>query len=96
MEIKFLKYEETPNDKSKGVATVVYNNNILLRYKVMPGKDGKGIFIVPPSMKINEEFYDTFTIDSNIAKEEIISIIRKNITKAPIQTAPFSSEDIPF
>lgn len=79
MEIKFVDYIETPDEKHLGIVTVNYKDLMYLRFKVSPGKDGKGYFIKSPSYKVGENYMDAIMVDSRIENEKILSCAREGI-----------------
>lgn len=104
-DIEFLKYQPTPEEKYLGVASVRYLQRIVLRYKIVMKKDGKGYFAVPAAYKVDEDtFISAFMIDSRAEEEEIISVVRAGI-KPFVQEqldaqhsafSPSDNEEIPF
>lgn len=87
---RFVKFEKNNDPEAKfiGVATVsVCDDKLLLRYKVQAGK-GNGNFFAPMSIKMNDEWVTGHIIDSNIANEEIYSLIRKNMNRQTTQFEP--------
>lgn len=107
MQIKLLDYIQTPEDqKCLGVATISMDEKIILRYKVIPKKDGKGFFVAAPSCKVGEEYQSAFMLANRIEEEEINSMIRKSVnmhksvpslsaTSIPL-TYPTQEEQLPF
>lgn len=84
---KFVKFEKNndPQAKFLGIATVsICDDQLLIRYKVQQGK-GNGTYFAPMSIKMNDEWIQGHLIDSNIANEEIMSVIRKNLNRQPPQ-----------
>ena len=79
--IKFKRYIATPGEKHLGIAEVYYKD-ILLRYKISPGKEG-GWYVQPASHKINdfgeERYVPSFRIDSITAGEEVEACVRSNV-----------------
>jgi len=109
----FIRYEknETPEAQRgpyepMGIAVIgLFDNKVILRYTIKPGKEGKGFFITEFSQKLNGEWFKSHTIDSNVMKEEIENLIKKNISnyskQVPEQKASFSqmsfkTEECPF
>lgn len=82
MKIEFIDYKPTPDEtKQLGVATVCIDDMIRLRYKVQPGREGKGFFLKPASHKIGEEYIPAFLIGSNFDDEDIQLCLRENLKK---------------
>src|SRR5574337_1808869 len=92
--VQFINYTPTPGEKHMGIATIKLYNRIVLRYKIVPNKDGSGYFPTSASYKIvdeqGERYVSAFVIDSNSEKEEIEGIIRANVKKAIAQPSVFS------
>jgi len=97
--IEFIKYEPTPTEKHLGVASVKLYGKIILRYKIVPNKDGSSYFATPASYKMStppgtpDKYCEAFMLDSNFEKEEIMSLIHENVRKhmAP-QASVFSPQ----
>ena len=90
MTIQFLKYEPTPNEKHLGIATVKLYGKIILRYKIVPTKDGAGYFPAPASYKMpsddgTDKYIGAFMLDSVSENEELINLIREHV-KASIKS----------
>ncbi len=79
---KFISYTKTPGEKHWGIAAISVDDKILLRYKIMPNKEGNSFYPVPASYKIDDTYVPAITIDSNIQKEEIETLIRTWVKKA--------------
>lgn len=77
--IDIVDFTLTPNEKTIGIATVRFYDKILLRYKVLPNKDGTGFFSAPFSYKTkkdDQDFYvPIFVIDSKNEENTIKSVI---------------------
>lgn len=85
---KFVRYEKNNDAEAKflGIATVsILDGKMVLRYKMQAGKNG-GLYSAPMSAKIGEEWFPAFTIDSNIAVEEINSVIKAGMNRPLAQT----------
>lgn len=82
MKIEFLKYTPTPTAKFLGIAEIIIEGKLVLRYKVTPGKEGKGLYFLPASIGVDDQgttnYTPAFEFDSNILKREIDDTIRKN------------------
>lgn len=107
MKIEFVKYINTPQCKFMGLAEVLLDGKILLRYKITAGKDGKGLFPVSASYCIESvegnTYLPAFLIDSRIIEDEIKALIMQNIKSKPkpAQASIFddhsqSEEKVPF
>jgi len=87
---QFISYAPTPGEKHLGIATINYHGKLILRYKIMPTKDGSNFFPVPAAYKVGETYQSAFTLDSNIEKEEVENLIKIHVKKS-IQSASSSS-----
>lgn len=86
MNFEFCDFTATPGEKYLGIAKIKFYGKIVLRYKIVPKKDGSGYFPVPASIKMPSDdgvdnYVSCFTVDSNSDKEDIEELIRKNIRK---------------
>lgn len=110
-QFEFMKYEATPGEKHLGIATVKAFGKIVLRYKIVPNKDGSGFFPASASYKMpkvgDEDVYiGAFLLDSRSDEEEMNALIRAGVKgKLTAQVANPSafapapsnfSEDCPF
>lgn len=80
-DIEFLSYLATPTEKHIGIATVLYDHNIVLSYKINLSKEGNGFYLTPPSFKNSstDEWHDWHSIDSRSKQKSIFEMIRNNI-----------------
>lgn len=83
---EFLKFLPTPNEKHIGIATVRLYGKLILRYKIVPNKDGSGFYPVPASYKVPDpaggsadHYIRAFMIDSEMEKEELESLIKSHV-----------------
>ena len=55
---------------------------MLLGFKIMARKDSQGYFVTEPSFYVEQEdkYHPYFTIDSNIAKDQITDFIRSHVS----------------
>ena len=82
---EFIKFEKTPQEKYLGVAYVKAWGKIILRYKIIPTKDGIGYFIGIDCHKkpgVEGKYEDAFMLDSNADKEFIEDMVRKATNQA--------------
>ena len=97
-DMEFIKYEATPTEKHLGIATIKLYGKIVLRYKIVPTKDGTGYFPASASYKVTkdgEEFYlPAFVIDSRSEEEEISRFVRQEVKKQMKVTSV--GEECPF
>lgn len=94
MEIKFIKYTSTPGEKHLGIAEIDLGGIIVLRYRVMPGKDGKGFFVATAAYKIGEDYISSFSIDSRSMHDKIVELIRHGMKNPSKQDEEYG--DMPF
>lgn len=84
-QIEFLKYEPVQGEKHFGIATVRLYGKVVLRYKIVPNRDGTGYFPCAASYKMPatadeaERFVPSFVIDSNYDKDEIETLIKARV-----------------
>ena len=91
-DFQFLKYQPTPNEKHLGIATVKAYGKIILRYKIIPTKDGSSFFPCAASYKMPDDSYiSAFILDSNSENEELTSLIKTHIKKFLLPVAPSTS-----
>lgn len=80
MKIDFIDYKPVKEEKHLGIATVTVDDKFMFRYKVMPGKEGKGIYFLSSNYKICEDTYvSSFEFDSNFLKIAIENVLRDNV-----------------
>jgi hypothetical protein len=85
--IEFLSYIPTPLEKYLGIATVKLYGKVILRYKIVPIKDGSGHFPAPASYKAGDEYVHAFMLDSMSENEELKKVIMHNV-KLALQAKP--------
>jgi hypothetical protein len=82
-EVEFLSFDETPEEKYLGVASIRFFGRIILRYKVQKTKDGNGIFIAAPSFKktdpSGEHWCQWFMLDSMSQNESVTNLIKTKV-----------------
>ena len=87
---EFMNFTKTPTEKHLGIATVRIDKKYIVRFKIVPNKDGNGFFPASASFKIIEDSADkyvpAFMMDSNYEKEELESFIKANV-KASLQSS---------
>lgn len=88
MELEFLNYTKTPNEKHLGIATVKIYNRIILRWKIIPNKDGSSFFPGCASYKMpdpsggNSDIYqEAFMLDSRSEHDEVKNFILSHVKK---------------
>lgn len=104
---EFVKYEATPGEKHLGIATVKAYGRIVLRYKIVPNKDGSGFFPAAASYKLpshggEDAYISAFLLDSRSEEEELNAMIRASVKEAIKRQAPSNSvfasasDEVPF
>lgn len=82
--VKFIDYKPTPGEKHLGIATVLINDIVYLRYKIVTGKNG-GFFPNAASYRFSEFGVETylpaFVIESNFLKEQVEQAIRTGVNR---------------
>lgn len=81
MDIKFIDFTRVENEKHLGIATVCLDDKIYLRYKINPGKEGKGFFLKEATYKVDDGYLPSFIVDSNFTCQKIESIVRENLKR---------------
>ena len=90
MDFQFLSFSATPDDEKQiGIAEILYKDDILLRYKITKGKDGKGFYVQAPALKCSIGFLPGFLLNSNIVSEAIMREIREKVTAELEHEMPF-------
>ena len=92
MSFEFLMYTPTPGEKHLGIAKIKAFGKIVLRYKLVPRKDGQGFFPMPASYKMpspdgQDVYVSAFMLDSNSDKEDLEELIRVNVRRYMGQNA---------
>lgn len=77
---EFLSYDPITGEKFLGIATVRCWNKIILRYKIVPNKDGTGFFPSPSSIKNGDRYESAFMLDSNFENQQLMKIIKEKVT----------------
>ena len=89
MKVEFKEFVKVFGEKHLGVATVILDDKFMFRYKVSPGKDGKGFYCKPATHKMGEEYIPSFIIDSNFITESIMNCLRDNVRGLIDDGVPF-------
>lgn len=97
--IKFIDYRPVDGQNYLGIATVLIEDKIYLRYRLVLNKKTGGKFLSPASLKVNETTYtESFALDSRILDEKIKEIIMQHVPSVnghiPSETDDFS--EVPF
>ena len=85
-QFEFISYTPVQGEKHLGIAAIKLYGKIILRYKIVQGKDGKGFFPSAPNYKITDEsgerWVSGFMLDSRSENEEVEGIIRNGVNRA--------------
>jgi hypothetical protein len=106
-EYEFLNIVATPNEKHAGIATIRVNRSIVLRFKIVPKKDGSGYFPTCASYKVpdgtgSDKYVEAFMLDSRSENDDVISLVMSNFKKWQTNKSVFTKkedvqdEEIPF
>jgi hypothetical protein len=84
MDFQFLEYTATPSEKHLGIVTVKAYGKIILRFKIIPNKDGTGYFVGCASYKMpnaagGDSYEEAFIIDSNYENKQVNTLIMSNV-----------------
>src|SRR5271169_2541645 len=85
---EFLNYTATPTEKHLGIVTIRAWGKIILRYKLVPNKDGTGFFIgcasykLPNAISGGDEYKEAFLLDSNYESKELDTFLRSHLKNA--------------
>jgi hypothetical protein len=99
---QFISYKPTPMDQyMMGVATVRLYGKVVLRFKHVKTKDGKGDFFTAPSYSIDEngekKYLQSFMLDSRAEDEELMDFVREGYkAHCRAKSAPVQSEPLVF
>ncbi len=82
-QVEFLNFDETPEEKYLGVASLKIFGKIILRFKVQRTKDGNGMFVAIPSYRktdqMGEQWCQWFMLDSSSQKEVVENLIKSKV-----------------
>ena len=82
-QVEFMNFDETPEEKYLGVASLKIFDKIILRFKVQKTKDGNGMFVAIPSYRktdhMGEQWCQWFMLDSSSQKEVVENLIKSKV-----------------
>lgn len=82
-QVEFLSFDETPDEKYLGVASLKIFGKIILRFKVQRTKDGNSMFVAIPSYRktdhTGEQWCQWFMLDSSSQKEMVENLIKSKV-----------------
>ena len=92
--MEFLKFEATPEEKHIGIASVKLYGKIIIRYKIVPTKEGGNFFVAPAAFKMSatDTYQSSVLIDSHTENEELMNFIKMNVKKAMAYVPPESGQ----
>lgn len=97
--LEFLSYQPTPTEKHMGVATIRYDRKFIFRFKIAQNPKGEGFFSNAPSIKIDDQYFPAFQLDSSYEADEVKKFVLSNVKQAlhpkPAFTAP-KEEQVQF
>jgi hypothetical protein len=98
---EFLEYQPVSGEKFLGVCALRAWGKIILRYKIIPTKDGSSFFAAPSSVKIGEKYESSFMLDSNFENKALQDMIREKVSdhiNQPVKAKVVvcDSDDVPF
>lgn len=83
LQVEFLGFDETPEEKYLGVASLKLFGKVILRFKVQRTKDGNGMFVAIPSYRkidhTGEQWCQWFMLDSSSQKEVVENLIKTRV-----------------
>lgn len=92
--IEFVRFTPVKDDKFLGIAAVKLYGKIILRYKVVPTKDGHGYFSTEANYKIDstgearQDYVPAFVLDSNFEIQEIRDLIHMKVKEYFSKSTP--------
>lgn len=98
-DFEFIKYEAIPNQKYLGLATVKLFGEVIVVYKVIPGRTTGALFLNTPSYLIEKNYRTAITIDSSTKKEALDQFIKENVRREMNKqrhTYVSSKDELPF
>lgn len=83
---EFIDYKATPGEKHIAIVSIKAYGKILLRFKMVPTKDGTGYWPASSRLKLvdsqgQDAYLDCFTIDSRIDHEQMIDFVKQCFLK---------------
>lgn len=82
---EFLEYKAIPNEKYLGIVTIRGYGKIIMKFKIIPGKEERSFFHSVPSYKVGvdamgKDIYEkSFMIDSQYESKLLDDCIRANV-----------------
>lgn len=86
LNLEFIRWEETPEQKFLGIAHLLYDGCFVLKFKIVENKDASGFFVASPSYKREfdgqEKWSQWFYMDSRSKGEYLQDFVRNNVINA--------------
>lgn len=76
---EFLSYEPVTGERFLGIATVRAWGKIILRYKIVPTKDGKNFFPAASAIKSADRYEPCFVLDSAHESKQLTDMIKEQV-----------------
>jgi hypothetical protein len=111
MELEFLKFDKTPQEKHLGVASIRADRRFIFRFKIMSNPKGEGYFLNAPALKIDEKYWPAFAFDSSYESDQVKEFVLTHVKSAlgapktqvfadpfskPISQQEFNFNEAPF
>ncbi len=94
--LEFLSFSQTPNEKYLGIAAVRIDKRFIFRYKIQQNPKGEGYFCNAPSVKIDDQYYPAFSLDSSYEADEVKKFVISNVKQALQKNSSFTPTPISF
>lgn len=79
MELEFLKFDKTPEEKHLGVATIRADRRFIFRFKIMSNPKGEGYFLNAPALKVDEKYWPGFAFDSSYESDQVKEFVLSKV-----------------
>ncbi len=94
--LEFLSYQPTPTEKHMGVATIRVERKYIFRFKIAQNPKAEGFFSNAPSIKVDDQYYPAFQIDSSYEADEVKKFVLSNVKLALQKTTSFTPTPLTF
>lgn len=96
---KFVDYIPTPSEKHLGLATILAYEKMMLRFKVIPNKEGNNFFFGEASYRLQtpngDSYLPSFMVDSRSEQAELERIMREGVNRSINRTSASASQNSP-
>ncbi len=79
MELEFLKFDKTPQEKHLGVATIRVDKRFIFRFKIMQNPKFEGYFLNAPALKVDEKYWPAFAFDSSFESDQVKEFVLSKV-----------------